>query len=385
MTIVKAANAAEFLALLPRMLGFRPARSLVLVPFAGTRSLGAMRFDLPDSSSDGHDSAAATIVGLACRVSDVDAIAIAVYTDAAFAGSTAPPHRDLVDALERRADACGLRVTDALVVATDGWCSYFDDEAPAGGRRLTELADADDGAAAEQPDPDQDAGAALPVVDAADAALVETALADLDRAVEAMCGRLDDERGARRSPKRTTARSDRIDPRGLAAVLALDDLPATFESALAVGHAELDAYETALLIWCLERPAVRDIALAQWALGAGAGDRALEAQLRWEEGEAYPAHLARFMWGEGDQPDAARLDVALRLTRRLAAAAPSAHRPGALGAAAWLAWALGRSTHAAIHARTALEIDPDHGLAGIVTAFVEAGHLPDWAFRRRGE
>ena len=46
MTItVKAASAAQFLALVPRMLGYRPARSLVLIPFAGSRSLGAMRID----------------------------------------------------------------------------------------------------------------------------------------------------------------------------------------------------------------------------------------------------------------------------------------------------------------------------------------------------
>ncbi len=34
-TIVKAANAAQFLSLVPKMLGYRPARSLVLIPFAG--------------------------------------------------------------------------------------------------------------------------------------------------------------------------------------------------------------------------------------------------------------------------------------------------------------------------------------------------------------
>ena len=46
-TIVKAANAAQFLSLVPKMLGYRPTRSVVLIPFAGARSIGAMRFDLP--------------------------------------------------------------------------------------------------------------------------------------------------------------------------------------------------------------------------------------------------------------------------------------------------------------------------------------------------
>ncbi|WP_314854580.1 DUF4192 family protein, partial [uncultured Microbacterium sp.] len=44
---VKAADAAQFLSLVPRLLGFTPTQSLVLVPMARGRSLGAMRLDLP--------------------------------------------------------------------------------------------------------------------------------------------------------------------------------------------------------------------------------------------------------------------------------------------------------------------------------------------------
>ena len=58
-------------------------------------------------------------------------------------------------------------------------------------------------------------------------------------------------------------------------------------------------------------------------------------------------------------------------------------QPGPLATCAWLAWALGRSTHAELYARRACDIEPEHGLAEIVQSFVHAGHLPDWAFRRR--
>ena len=47
-TVVKAADAAQFLSIVPRMLGYHPTRSLVVIPFHGGRSLGAMRFDLPE-------------------------------------------------------------------------------------------------------------------------------------------------------------------------------------------------------------------------------------------------------------------------------------------------------------------------------------------------
>ena len=91
----------------------------------------------------------------------------------------------------------------------------------------------------------------------------------------------------------------------------------------------LAPFDAAALIWCLARPALRDIALVQWCGGIAAGDEALDAQLRWESGEEYPAHLAMQMWGEGERPDPDRLEAALALSRRIAAAAPRAVRAGA--------------------------------------------------------
>ncbi len=115
-TIVKAANAAQFLSLVPKMLGYRPTRSLVLIPFAGSRSIGAMRFDLPTAAeSDEIDRIAATLIGMVCRLPEADAVAAVAYTDECFADA-GMPHRDLIEALQQRADACGVRMTDALCV-----------------------------------------------------------------------------------------------------------------------------------------------------------------------------------------------------------------------------------------------------------------------------
>ena len=87
------------------------------------------------------------------------------------------------------------------------------------------------------------------------------------------------------------------------------------------------------------------------------------------------------MWGDAPRPDRVRLEAALAVARDVAALLPKKHRPGPLAVCAWLSWALGRSTHAHRYARSALAIDPRHGLADIVLAFVQAGHLPEWAFR----
>ena len=330
------------------------------------------------------------------------------------------PQLELFAALERRADACGLRVSDLLCVAADAWGSFLDRECPADGRPLGDLAWT---GPADVPDPDgdQSTGAELPACSAEYRASVEKALIALGDAVEVLCGP-DAGGGARRrrnrgggigegdasDAQRPVTRSDvsdlgpvpapvsgiaeeeasvtdaspRVDPRALAAVCRLDDLPRFFEDSLARPLDSADVYDTATLVWCLARPSLRDVALVQWSGNLAQGDEAFDAQLRWEAGEEYPAHLAMRMWGEGDQPQVSRLESALALARHAAAAAPHASQPGALAMCAWLSWALGRSTHAAAYAERACEFEPEHGLSQIVLSFVNAGHLPDWAFRR---
>lgn len=68
--------------------------------------------------------------------------------------------------------------------------------------------------------------------------------------------------------------------------------------------------------------------------------------------------------------------------RQVAARLPADERAGACATAGWLAWALGRSTHAGRYAAAALEVDPRLGLAEILMSFLQSSHLPDWAFRR---
>jgi hypothetical protein len=457
-TVVKAADAAQFLSIVPRMLGYHPTRSLVVIPFHGGRSLGAMRFDLPEGDADSVDRIAATVTGMACRLPEADAVAAIAYTDARFRDDGRMPHPELFAAFERRAHACGLRVTDVLCVAADAWGSFLDADCPTEGRPLAELTWTGSGDV-PAPDGDQATGAELPACSAEERASVEKAMGALNEAVAVLCGPDGHGATAGRSgraarvprptasenvaaPPRATAvprgsatstherdafglpidrpaggatahavprtrvsdlgpvpapvsgvvedeasvtdASSRLDPRALAAVCRLDDLPQFFEDALARPLERADVYDTAALVWCLARPALRDVALVQWSGNLAQGDEAFDAQLRWEAGEEYPADLAMRMWGEGDPPQVSRLEAALALARAAAAVAPRTSRPGALAMCAWLSWALGRSTHAAAYAERACEIEPEHGLSQIVLSFVSAGHLPDWAFRRTG-
>ena len=366
-TIIKAADAAEFLAMVPHLLGFVPSRSVVLIPFSEGRSAGGMRFDLPPDDAD-PAAFASTALGLACRVSLVDAVVAIVYCDDAIADDV--PRRALATAIERAAHRSGLDVLDLLCVGSVSWVRYLGDAHPPGGHPLAALPAMPQAAAATgEPHPDHLSGAQLPIADLAERERVGRALEQLERALEIVAGTPTHDGG------------DRIDPRAFAAVCALDDLPVFFELAVRSDPDRADAFGLAALVWCLARPALRDVGVTAWIDGVDAGDDALDAQLRWEDGEAYPAELAERMMGEGQRPDADRLVAALEVSRRAASVAPRAERPGALSVCAWLSWALGRSSHAEHYALTACEIDPEHGLSRIVLSMVQAGHLPDWAFR----
>ncbi len=383
-TIVRAADAADFLALVPRLAGYHPTHSIVLVPFAGNRTLGVMRVDLPDPDAP-LDGFAATLIGMLCKLREATGAAFVVYTDAPFADADSGgiASAALVTALRTKADACGLDVVDALCVAADGWGSYLDPECPTEGRPSRELdrpglldgLDRDLGA----PEPDQGIGTELPAADLAQTERTARALRSLDAALDAV-------EAATAGKGRARGDLAALDPQALAAACALDDVPALFEDALEWDPAALRAFDAAAVIWCLQRPALRDVALMQWCAPASAalhrGDQLLQAQLAWRAGEEYPRELAAPMAGEGPRPDGDRLLAALNLVRHAASLAPRAERTGPLAAAAWLAWALGRGTHAGDYAQRALELDAAHGLAGIVAALAGSGRLPEWAFER---
>ena len=137
----------------------------------------------------------------------------------------------------------------------------------------------------------------------------------------------------------------------------------------------------AILAVTMTCPALRDVALVSWATDRFTGDRAADAQNGWENGAEYPQELAAIIWGDAPRPDNTRLTRALEVARRIAATVPDDIKPGPLAVAAWLSWALGRSTHADAYAVQAENIDPEHGFACIIRQFVQAGHTPDWAYR----
>lgn len=366
-TVIRVSSPLSLLALVPRLFDCTPRRSLVLIPFAKSRSLAGLRVDLPADDSPDLARVASTVIGMACKVPHADAVTVVVYTDDAVAGSDPLPHGALLDAVRERAHICGLHIVDALVVGADGWSSYLDPSV-AGAHALDEITAAGPDLPEVSPDRDQAAGAALPTVDLAEKERLGRVLEDVDRLLDI--------------PRRRDGLSVSRRRAAEAVLDELSDPPALFESVLDPLSGADGRYRLASLAFALERPMLRDVALMQWVGDITAGDAVFQAQTRFPDGVGYPEDLARPMWGEGAQPDLDRLRIALERCRQVVATTPRSRRTGSLAACAWLAWATGRGTHAASYANSALEIDPEHGLSAIVLTLADSGRLPEWLFER---
>jgi len=329
-TILKAAQASDFLAAVPALLGFQPSESVVLVPFRGQRTTGALRIDLP--TIEDAAGVAASAAGLLCKIDGVDGVAVVVY-------GTAEQAEPVGAAMIAQAGMCGLAVVDALYVTGSEFARI-------GERTMTALGAVPAHIAALATEADAQAGAVLPEVPEDFAAEVADALPVAS----------------------ATTKTD--------AVVSI------FERVLTLDVAEATPMDAAAMLVLLARPLTRDVALVQWARDLATGTETLAAQIEFTGTRQIPAHLAEVIVGAGARPDADRLRDALRVCRYLAAVAPEGAKIGALVAAGWLSWALGRSSHADVYVRQALAIDPEHTMAGLIVQMIDAGHLPEWAFIR---
>ncbi|TFB99818.1 DUF4192 family protein [Cryobacterium adonitolivorans] len=398
-TIVKTPTPQDFLALVPQLVGFLPAQSLVLVAFRGNRTCGALRFNLPtpDAGPQELRRIAGALLGTLCKIPGVDALVPVTYTDESIGDDPAVDVADLpqgafLRAILTRAEQSGFLARDALCVAADGWASYLDAAATRGRPRreplrhpLSEIADS----SVSEGIP-RDArrelgrlhtGAELPRVDLATRERCARRLARYQR--------LGPDLGP--IPELIEMVGDMLDPVG------------TAESALSVNPAELSIDEAAALLFLLQGPATRDQMMLQFAFGEAEGHRSLAlnrhyAHRQRETGlsmdDVVEAEMAAgramqedspttgdLMLGMSrDRPDPERVGRGIRLLKLLVAMAPRSARPAPLCMLAWLSWTLGQGSVAGIYIDTALDIDGEYGMARLLLQLIGSGHLPEWAF-----
>lgn len=350
--ILKAPNPADFLALVPELVGGTLRDSVVLVAFRGNRTCCALRFDLPSSESAVVQRRVATsMLGMLHRVSGVDGVAVVIYTDLAAAGEQ--PHGDLAEVIERRAEYSGLIVRDVLFVASDEWGRYPDlcgrGAVGSVGGPIAQIASSSvvDRIPAHLRQPDTPR-ALLPSVDLATSERVARLLREF------------------RGEGRASSRSGLYDD-------LLIDIPEFFEGVIADGPDELPDWVAAAVIALAQSGELRDVAMLQWAFGLEIGGRLFDRDRSLD--------AAELMLGRGTlRPDPERLRSGVAIAAALAARAPRGDRVVLLAILAWLHWASGRSSAAAEAIRAADAIDGEYGYTAILRTMIGNGMMADWVF-----
>jgi len=356
---VRVTGPVDILGLVPELVGFMPSDSVVLLVFAGNAICGTYRIDLPAPSDDRvYRRLATTIVGMLCKVRGGDGVLPIVYTTDSFADHGGIPREHFTTRLIERARSAGFRVFDALCVAADGWGSYLasDRDEPhelAEVRAAELLRSAEPGAGDVASDAEE--LAALPEVDQARRQRVGRAWRRLERTPDAELP------------------AERLDPVAVA------------EACVGQGFDGVPADEIAVVLWLASRAVLRDAMLYTWAWGTDIGEAAFALNLALSagaelgpEGERLAGALGGF--SEMPRPDRARVTRAIDALRTVTALAPAKARAPLFTMLGWLHWALGRSSVAGRFVDRARRLDPEYGLAELLDAMLQAGHVPEWAF-----
>lgn len=375
-TIIRAGAAHDLLALVPALAGFRPARSIVCIAFRGTRSIGVLRHDLPRRARD-RPALVASIVGTLCRMPGVDGVVPIVYTDRTFAGERGIPERALLGLVARSAEQAGFVVRDALCRAADAWGSLLDPDTPGSGHPLARI--------------EQSEAAALAVEGGGEEPAVTGTIPDPDPiAAAAMAGEL----AALADPVRVEGCLDRLGPEV--------DPVELVEALVGEASAVHPPHRLAWFAHLAASPPIRDAMMLQIAFGTEIGRLALDdAELTVARAERSGETVERLverevgLGTEGDvsralgnlllgqattRPEFERVERALGVLRRIIADTPAERRAGLLCIAAWLAWSLGRGSAAGALIDRAVESEPQHSMANLLSAFIGSGALPEWVF-----
>jgi hypothetical protein len=347
--LIRLRSSRDVVAAVPRLLGYRPRRSIVFLNTHDGGRVSTFRIDLPEPAPPKAEKKFITsLVGLLCKVPDVRRVLIVVFADGPFDAGGDVPRASLVRPLIARLLGSGFTVHDAVCVADDAWGAYDGHDAGIP-HRLDELEEAPLGAEDCAPPAD-----------------------DVDRLAEL-------------PPAGDLARRafDAALDRALRNPLVVRPVYAA-EGVIALEAATASSDDLAAIMPALLFPELRDAVLFTWAWGAERGLELLDEADRIEAGEVGPGDdtlaLDLMGLGEAEPPDRARIAQAIAVMSRVAALAPDdvAHVP--LTVLAWLHWSQGRGSIAGRFVDRARELDPSYGLAELLQLVLGQGHLPAWAY-----
>ncbi|WP_435747182.1 hypothetical protein [Microbacterium sp. PMB16] len=142
--------------------------------------------------------------------------------------------------------------------------------------------------------------------------------------------------------------------------------------------------QLATLAALLTSPALRDLALVQWATDHETGAATLTAQGDHDLDESRAPAAGAMLLGAMPPPDLARMERALIVCERSASRAPGAREAAAAHAAsAWLSWMLGRPDDARQHVDEAIAGGGTSTFILLVRGMLDAELAPGWMRGRR--
>jgi hypothetical protein len=365
-TIVKAANEAGLLALMPHVLGIHPSNSVVLLAFRGNRTHGAFRFDLPQPTTARpaliYKRISRAYVRMLEKLPTADGVAVVVVTNDVFGESTVPPRLDLAVEITRTIEHSRFTLKSVLCQAGDGWAPYFDQNVPPGGYSLADVSESD--TAAQLP-PDlldlMDSAAVPPRVPDASDALKSRVMSDYQR----ISLNLDGEESRDASPPAPGING------------TFDEL---VEDALDFSDEEFERF-AGLFLAAAQNPLTSTLMMAQWASKDNMGSRLWHGILYpTPENAGSLAEFRAIVGGFARQPDPERLKHAIAFVSKLVSCADDVARAVPLYVLGWLHWALGHGTLASVHLAEAIRLAPELRLAADLESAIRNGVLPDWAF-----
>lgn len=142
--LLTCSTSADFLAALPRLVGFTAPNSVFLVLFSGARAQCTVRVDLPPDERPATLKEYVDEFEHRLRGAQVaygaSAPAIVISSEQTFRDAQGMPWRRLAKLLDRRLARAGQRPRELCCQAPDAWASLYDPAQPRLGRPLAEIA-----------------------------------------------------------------------------------------------------------------------------------------------------------------------------------------------------------------------------------------------------
>lgn len=355
---VKSTTPGEFLAVVPKLLGYHAIESLVIVGLNGRRTTAAYRVNINVLGRIDD----AELLSHLMKLSECDGAVFVLYADAELTEGEPLPYTDEIISLATVAIEQGFNLKPAMIVGSNAFAIYGDDEHLPAFHPLSDivLSPSDEEEVSDiKVRESQTSGTELPEV--TDHQLAERVHAMTHTSVaDAMLAGEEDSN----------------------TVIILHGMI----SSRPTSSTERQGTALALIAAMIDIEEFRDAAMLTWGWGLSVGLNAMTDGRNVTMDNAEELDSFKILRGQWPvRPNSSNLEAGIELCKEIAAHLPIEHRAPALTMAGWMSWALGRTSLADEFLKAALACDDDFATATAMRENIAYGGLPEWAYNKEGK